>query len=1642
MAAPADTSGSARRSRQEWQLLAVVLALLGLFLLWSRWDEHRDIRAQEEQRLAVQASAIEQNLARQLQSLYASLLHLRREMAAVPAAERPLRASEHMETLRQAMPGLGALHWLDASGRRQASSAGRAAAPGAAPDPDPDPDPVPDRSAAAAFERARQGGDRNALFVSQPERTADGAFALSFGLTLDGAPGAFGGALLATLEPGYFGTVLGSVLYAPDMWTSLVHGRGLVIVQRPIAGATPGVDVSQPETPFSRHLSSGAKASVVTGVSEGMGGLRLMALRTVQPDGLPMDTPLVLAVSRNLDAVFAPWRRESTVVGAFYLLVALAAAAALRVLQRRRLQVAQMAREQQQQQQADGERLALALHGGDLALWDLDVASGVATVNPRWSQMLGWAPGQLKTDTAGWQALLHPDDRAPALAAQQTLLDGRSEAFEATYRMRHRDGHWIWVLDRGRVVQRGADGAAQRIVGTHMDISERVHAEEAVRSSEENLAITLQSIGDGVIATDDQGRVTRLNDAARKLTGWSGLEAIGEPLGTVFRILDAETREPRLDPVARVLAHGQTVALSNGTVLVARDGSEYQIADSAAPIRDAGGAVVGVVLVFSDVSEQYRTVQALRDRERQLSVISDALPGPVSRMDLEGRTLFVNAAFERWFGLPQATVRGRTQRELLGEAGYAEWWPHIERVQAGQTVTFDRLLPTTSGPRRAIVTLVPDLDDRGVVRGHFAVMTDITERQQAEVALRHSEHKSRALIDSLSAGVVVHGPDTELLNANPAACSILGLTLEQMRGLRAIDPAWYFVEEDGTPMPVSRYPVRLAHDSGSGLRNAVVGIVRPDLAEPVWVLCNAVVIHGHDGSLQEIVVTFSDITERKLADEARARSELRLRTASRMARLGSWQLDAASGQVNVAGELAALLDLDGVQPQPLDGLLTLLAADQQARWRQRLQDSLAQGLAFDDEVDAVTANGRALRLRVLCEAVRDAGGRITGLQGAVQDVTESRRAQQSLHLLQACVARLNDVVLVTEAAPLDEPGPRIVFANPAFERLTGWRPDEVLGRSPRFLQGPQTDRAELARIRHALAQGQPVSAEIVNYDRQGRPYWIEMEIVPVQGEGGAGTPVTHLVAVQRDISQRKRDQAQLLAAQTELAATLAAVPDLLFDVDLEGRIYGHHSPRADLLYAPAEELQGRRLSDLLTAEAATVVSAALRQAHEEGFSVGLQYELELPAGAHWFELSVARRAVPAGEAPRFITLARDVTERKQSEADRRALERQLREVQKMESIGTLAGGIAHDFNNILAAILGNVALARGDLPEGHAALTSLGQIQKAGLRARSLVQQILTFSRRQPHALSVLGLRPVLEETLALLRATLPAGVRLTTRLGDEPLPVRADPTQLQQVLMNLCTNAWQALPAGHGRIEVGLEAAAMGEAGHDLALSRLPGRCAHVWVADNGSGMDAATRERIFHPFFTTKPVGQGTGLGLSVVHGIVQGHGGVITVDSQPGVGSTFHVWLPLASTGDTAADADAAQQAGLPPGGGQSVLYVDDDEVMVLMVQRLLQRAGYRVTVCGDAREALALVHAAPARFDIVVTDYNMPLLSGLELAQALQKLLPRLPVVISSGYLADELQEQAHRAGVRALLKKENTLEELPTLLQQVLAAALD
>lgn len=376
---------------------------------------------------------------------------------------------------------------------------------------------------------------------------------------------------------------------------------------------------------------------------------------------------------------------------------------------------------------------------------------------------------------------------------------------------------------------------------------------------------------------------------------------------------------------------------------------------------------------------------------------------------------------------------------------------------------------------------------------------------------------------------------------------------------------------------------------------------------------------------------------------------------------------------------------------------------------------------------------------------------------------------------------------------------------------------------------------------------------------------------------------------------------------------------------------------------------------------------------------------------------------PRRDAHGFVAgvsgVAWDVTQRVRAEDSAKTLETQLLQAQKLETIGTLAGGIAHDFNNILSPIIGYTEIAVDQLPPGHPVRADLEQVMSAAHRAKELVRQILVFARGGSEERKPLQLHLVVNEALRLIRSTLPSTIEISQRVASRGDTVVADAAQMHQVIMNLCTNAAHAMRDAGGVLRVELGAESVADSAATRAAGLNPGDYVVLTVRDQGVGMDSPTMARVFEPFFTTRRSGEGTGLGLSVVHGIVHSHGGVVTVESALGKGSTFHVYLPSAQAGAVESAGDDGSESA---GHGEHVLVVDDEPDVAQLLERMLVARGYKVTSFTSSEEALAAFRNEPNEFRAVVTDQTMPRLTGIELARRLKALRPSVPVILTTGY----------------------------------------
>ncbi|MGM0576205.1 MAG: ATP-binding protein [Myxococcota bacterium] len=382
------------------------------------------------------------------------------------------------------------------------------------------------------------------------------------------------------------------------------------------------------------------------------------------------------------------------------------------------------------------------------------------------------------------------------------------------------------------------------------------------------------------------------------------------------------------------------------------------------------------------------------------------------------------------------------------------------------------------------------------------------------------------------------------------------------------------------------------------------------------------------------------------------------------------------------------------------------------------------------------------------------------------------------------------------------------------------------------------------------------------------------------------------------------------------------------------------------------------------------------------------------------------------------------------ESQRNQLETRRLLSQKLEALGTLAGGIAHDFNNVLTAIVGYAEITRDILESEGLSVREIDEVIRGSQRARELVSQILSFSHDRSHGREYIELRKVVRESVRMARAAMPSTIEIVERI-ESTATVLAQPTEMHQVLLNLVTNAEHAMRSEGGVLEIGLEDL---EVASDAPPPLEPGPHAVLSVRDTGAGMADEVLERLFEPFFTTKGVGEGTGMGLAVVHGVVRSHRGAITVTSEVGEGTTFRVWLPHAERPE---EPRPAQRPRPVVGGDERILFVDDEPTLVRLWKERLSRLGYDVSVCTSSVDALELFRATPHRFDLVISDQTMPLMTGDSLARQILRLRPELPVILYTGFSHAITAEQARAMGIREFLMKPLDLEEMAAAIRRVL-----
>ncbi len=602
----------------------------------------------------------------------------------------------------------------------------------------------------------------------------------------------------------------------------------------------------------------------------------------------------------------------------------------------------------------------------------------------------------------------------------------------------------------------------------------------------------------------------------------------------------------------------------------------------------------------------------------------------------------------------------------------------------------------------------------------------------------------------------------------------------------------------------------------------------------------------------------------------------------------------------------------------------------------------------------------------------------------------------------------------------DEDG-RIGFWSSGAEDTYGWTREEALGRITHTLLETRFP-FPLTEIDNIIRTKGRWEGELRHTTKAGKRIVVLSRWAVRPGV----TPGSHeIMEINCDITDRKHAEEILRVAGEYNRSLLEVSLDPLVTIDREGRISDVNKATENVTGYSREVLIGKDFSDYFTDPEKAKAS------YELAFREGLVRDYELSIrhqDGHvtpvFYNASVYKDA--SGKVAGVFAAARDVTEQ-------RRLEEHLRQSHKMEAIGTLAGGIAHDFNNILASILGYTEMAVEDVPDRPEVEKNLRNVLKSAVRARDLVKQILAFSRKSDEVRNPLSLSPLIEETVQFLRASIPTTIDIRLGMSAGSDTVVASPTEVHQILMNLCTNAASAMEEGGGVLDISLAGIEFGLDPTYPGLNILPGKYVRLSVRDTGAGMTKDIIKRVFEPFFTTKEVGRGTGMGLAVVYGIVKDLHGAITVESEPGTGSVFHVFLPLveAHVEEEHGGADGV------PRGSERILFVDDEDLLMEWGQATLERLGYKVTTTAGSAEALAVFSKDPSRFDLVITDQTMPVMTGVQLAARILSMRSDVPIILCTGHSETVSPDQAKTMGIREFLMKPVTRQELAHAVRRAL-----
>jgi len=1183
-------------------------------------------------------------------------------------------------------------------------------------------------------------------------------------------------------------------------------------------------------------------------------------------------------------------------------------------------------------------------------------------------------------------------------------------------------------------LQEQAAGLIEEVGLRTRELRESNASLQAAAESNARLALVANHATNGVVITDARGAMEWCNAAFQQMTGYTAEEM----LAAGFNCFVPDTANDEASAgLRRALRDGTpcNVEVQNFT----KGGRPFWVIIDLQPVRDAVGRLINFIAVQTEITGRRQAEEKLVAANQRLKLATAATELGVWEGFHDADTCEWDDGMLSIYGLTRAGFDGT----------YDDWVARLHPEDAEQArgtlrqiqdgaESFDRtfrIVRADDGAVRVVRSrAVARRDADGRLIGCTGAERDITAESEAAERQRELTARLQLALDSTAFGVWELDVATREMHWDAAMFRVYGIRPEDFMG-RCSDWADRLHPEDVAAATHENRPDD-RYDDPSTQR---FRIIRPDGAVR-HVEAHTKRMHGTGGKLLRLVGLNRDVTDQHESSRRTIELNERLQLALRSSRYGVWETDPKTGEMVWDDRM---LEIYGLGRAEFDGqrgtwLRAIHPEDQEDVRGQTERVAAGEESSYRNEFRIVRPDGSVRHIEAYGQLETDASGRPLRIVGLNRDISLERKTEAALHLIeerwQLALEGNNDGVW-----DWDLVGGHF-FYDSRYSMMMGYALGELPNNFPghaRLIHPDDREDFDQHNLAHLSGRIPFFQHEHRMQAKSGEWIWIldRAKVVNRAPDGRALRMVgTHTDITARKHLERRLAEAEALSVQVGQLALIGG-----WELKLAGgQIIVTPAARSILEIGDDGLFELGAFLAMFPGEARAVLQATLA-----GRSLPApEFDLELPLTSargrgKWVRV-IGRAEFREERVVAIRGALQDITARHESEATRRELEGQLFQAQKMETLGTLAGGIAHDFNNLLTGIIGYHELATDTIPADHPARACLDEARGASMRARDLVEQILTFSRQssgEEHEAVDLSL--VIKEAGRFLRATLAANITIETEIPENADRVLANTTQIYQVLLNLGSNASHAMQPNGGKLRISLHAAEISRETAQAAGDAAPGRYLRLDVSDTGHGIDAATLRRIFDPFFTTKNTGEGTGLGLAVVHGIIRAHRGTIDVASTPGAGTTFQIYLPVA---EQAPLADPGTREVTPTGRGQRVYAVDDEEMVGRFIKMALDNIGYRVRTFTSGEDCLAALDDPADLPELLLTDQTMPGLQGTELAAAMQARLPELPVIIMSGYFSKVPTQSLGELRNAHLLAKPFTTDELAHALGRALPPA--